>query len=253
MRSKVDNNMNRALDIINSADRIVVITGAGISTVSGLSDFRGPKGLYRMAEEKYKLPYPEALFDISYFRRDPHPFFDLSKNMFLQDAVPSLCHKMIARLEERGKVSYLMTQNIDMLHQKAGSRKILECHGSYESAHCLGCRKAYLLKDIKEDIMADRIPRCACGGVIKPDVVFFGENLPEEFYRVLDNPPGADLVLILGTSLNVQPASLFALNLVSRVPSVLVNLEETPYDSEIDVIVHEDLEIFAGEIMGITK
>jgi NAD-dependent SIR2 family protein deacetylase len=129
----------------------------------------------------------------------------------------------------------------------------MECHGSYESAHCLKCRKAYVLKDIKEDILADHIPRCVCGGIIKPDVVFFGENLPEEFYRALDEPPEADLVLILGTSLNVQPAALFALKLISHVPSILVNLEETPYDDEMDVILHKDLDSFAVELMGLLE
>lgn len=241
--------METALDLLGAAEKIVVFTGAGISTNCGVQDFRGPEGLYKTAEEKYHLPYPEALFDMDYFRRDPHPFFDLTKNMFLLDLLPSLCHKLVFRLEQQGRISLVVTQNIDMLHQKAGSIKLMECHGSYEQAHCLGCRKEYLLKDIEESIMNDVVPRCSCGAVVKPDVVFFGENLPDDFYRILENPPPCDLILILGTSLNVQPASLFALEMAAKVPSLLVNLQRTDYDSQMDLVLHSDLDLFADYMM----
>ena len=165
--------IDKACRMIRSAENILVFTGAGISTSSGIADFRGPDGLYKLAEEKYSLPYPEALFDINYFNKDPGPFFDLSKNLFLLDSLPSRCHQLIALLEEQGKVCKVVTQNIDILHQKSGSSAVVACHGSYETAHCLGCRKKYDLKDIEQDILEDRIPHCRCGGVIKPDVVFF--------------------------------------------------------------------------------
>ena len=191
------------------------------------------------------VPYAEAVFDLAYFRKDPRPFFVLSRELFLTETEPGLSHKLAASLEEQGKVSLVMTQNIDILHQKAGTKKILPCHGSYESARCQGCGRKYNLADIEGDILADRIPLCNCGAVIKPDVVFFGENLPDEFYSLLQTPPQADLILILGTSLTVQPASLFALNLAARVPSILVNLEQTEYDNDMTVALQEDVEYFA--------
>lgn len=241
--------MKNALDLLGAAKNIVVFTGAGISTSCGVQDFRGPDGLYKTAGKKYHLPYPEALFDMDYFRRDPHPFFDLTKNMLLLDLMPSPCHKLISSLEQQGKVSLVVTQNIDMLHQKAGSKKLIECHGSYERAHCLGCRKEYLLKDIEKAILNDVIPVCSCGSIIKPDVVFFGENLPDAFYRIMENPPPCDLILIMGTSLNVQPASLFALDMAAKVPSLLVNLEATEYDHKMDIVLYSDLDFFADYIM----
>ncbi len=240
--------IEKAARMIGMAENILVFTGAGISTSSGIADFRGPEGLYKWAEEKYYLPYPEALFDISYFVNDPRPFFDLSKNLFLLDSRPGKCHRFIASLEKEGKVAKVVTQNIDMLHQKAGSKKIVPCHGSYETAHCLGCRKSYLLGDIEKDILEDRIPACRCGGVIKPDVVFFGESLPDEFYALMDSPPQVDLVLILGTSLKVQPAARFALDMARKYPAILVNLEETGYEDQMELFIRKDLEEFADSV-----
>ncbi len=240
--------IEKAVKMIREAENILVFTGAGVSTASGIADFRGPDGLYKWAEEKYYLPYPEALFDLNYFADDPRPFFDLSKNLFLLDSQPGKCHKLIARLEDLGKVNTVVTQNIDMLHQKAGSRNVVACHGSYEKAHCLGCRKSYELQDIEKDILEDRIPRCSCGGVIKPDVVFFGEALPQEFYTLMDNPPETDLVLILGTSLKVQPAAQFALNMAASHPAILVNLVETGYEEAMELFLPMNLESFAEAV-----
>ncbi len=244
----MENSRQKAIEMIRSSNKMVIFTGAGVSTHCGIPDFRGPGGLYETAVEKYGVPYAEAVFDLAYFRKDPRPFFVLSRELFLTEAEPGLSHKLTAALEEQGKVSLVMTQNIDILHQKAGTKKILPCHGSYETASCQGCGKKYSLADIEADILADRIPLCHCSAVIKPDVVFFGENLPDEFYSLMENPPPADLILILGTSLTVQPASLFALNLVSRVPSILVNLEQTDYDDEMTVALREDVEHFAEAV-----
>ena len=198
-----------------------------------------------MAEKKYKLPYPEALFDLPYFKNNPRPFFEFSRELFQMDNKPGKCHSLVADLEQQGKVSLVVTQNIDRLHQNAGTRNIIACHGTYDHAHCQGCGKTYDQKDIEKEIQDGLIPKCECGGVIKPDIVFFGEALPQEFYRILETPPEADLILILGTSLNVQPACVFALDMVSKVPSIMVNLDETRYDRHMDVALHMDLEKFA--------
>ncbi len=240
--------LNDAARIIETHGDIVVFTGAGISTGSGIPDFRGENGLYKTVQKKYGLPTGESLFDISCFDRDPRPFFDFSREMMEKAPEPTLCHRLIGLWEREGRVSRVITQNIDRLHQKGGSRNIFECHGTYETGHCRQCDRSYGFDDYGPSMMEGEIPRCSCGGVIKPDVVFFGENLPGEFYSLWENPPVAGLVLILGTSLNVRPASDLVLKIIRRSSSLLVNLGETDYDRLMTHVLHEDLEIFAGRM-----
>lgn len=218
-------------EIIDSAKHIVVFTGAGISTSCGIPDFRGPNGLFSYAKERYGLPYPEAIFDIDYFRNRQEPFFELSKELLSSKVIPSVTHNYISKLEEEGKLELLITQNIDGLHQKAGNRRILECHGGYDTAHCFSCRKPYMLKDIENDIRSGIIPKCNCGGVIKPDVVFYGENLPEKFYELYTNPPKMDLLMVMGTSLLVEPVSSFILKLATKTTSILFNRDKTGFEN----------------------
>lgn len=135
-----------------------------------------------------------------------------------------------------------VTQNIDGLHHAAGSRNVLECHGSYRSARCLGCGKKYPLEGYLPVVQEGGIPRCLCGGMVKPDVVFFGEALPEEFYSILSHPPRADLLLVLGTSLSVQPAASLVLTLAGKVPSIIINRDGTEYDYLFSHVIHKDLE-----------
>lgn len=240
---------DKALTLIKKSKNILVFTGAGISTSSGILDFRSENGLYSLLSKNTDLPYPEAIFDIKYFKKNPKPFFSLAKNMLEQHAKPTNCHKLLAELEKNNQISLVLTQNIDMLHQAAGSKKVLECHGSFMSAHCLDCHSAYNLNDYKQRVLDDSIPYCNCGGIIKPDITFFGESLPSAFYDLVNNPPETDLVLILGSSLNVQPAAGFALEMAMKVPSILVNLAATPYDNAISLVYHEDLEVFAEYIL----
>lgn len=237
--------LSGAVDLIRTSHDIVVFTGAGISTNSGIPDFRGPKGLYTQIGKRFNLPYPEAIFDIEYFVHHPEPFFQLAKDLLTQRAEPTLCHRFLAWLEKRGKLSLVMTQNFDMLHSLAGSKKVLECHGTLRTAHCMKCRKPYSVEDIEQPILAGEIPHCKCGGIIKPDIVFFGESLPPDFYTYLERPPKADMILVLGTSLNVQPAATFALRLVSQVPSVMVNLASTSFDRRVTHSFLMDLDDFA--------
>src|SRR5690554_435430 len=239
----------QALTLIKKSKNILVFTGAGISTSSGILDFRSENGLYSLLSKNTDLPYPEAIFDIQYFKKNPKPFFSLAKNMLELHAKPTKCHHLVAELEKRNQISLVLTQNIDMLHQAAGSKKVLECHGSFMTAHCLDCHSAYNLSDYKQRVLNDLIPYCNCGGIIKPDITFFGENLPSAFYNLLQHPPAIDLVLILGSSLNVQPAAGFALEMAKKAPSILVNLGATPYDDAIDLVYHNDLEVFAEYIL----
>ncbi|MDC7224701.1 MAG: silent information regulator protein Sir2, partial [Spirochaetales bacterium] len=151
-------------------------------------------------------------------------------------------------LEEQGRVHRIITQNIDRLHQRAGSKKIFECHGTYDTGRCRQCGKTYKYSYYEGSLGKGEIPRCNCGGVIKPDVVFFGESLPEEFYRLWENPPQGDLLLILGTSLNVRPAADLALKLAGRMKSILINRDRTDYDSLMDYTIHEDLDTFVNSL-----
>lgn len=238
--------------LVGGARRITVFTGAGISTAAGIPDFRGPDGLYARVEAEYGLPWPEAIFDIGYFRTRPEPFFRFSRELFAQDVRPTLAHRYLATLEGQGKAIRIVTQNIDMLHEKAGSGDVLACHGSYRTARCLGCGRAYGHDDFAPALVAGTVCRCGCGGVIKPDIVFFGERLPDEFYALLEHPPETDLLLVLGTSLTVQPACLFPLRVLEewRVPAILVNREPTPYDRAFDHVVHEDIDQVCRELGG---
>ncbi len=233
--------------MISESQHIAVVTGAGISTNAGILDFRSPGGLYSTAVQRYGLPYPEAIFDLGYFLENPEPFFKLSAEMLLKDIQPTRCHWFLAGLEETGKHIQIVTQNIDMLHEKAGSSEVIECHGSYRSGHCLNCRNDYTFPDFSESLLEGRIPRCRCGGIIKPDVVFFGENLPEEFLKVYHTPPKADLVLVMGTSLTVQPVAGFAVNIAESTRSILINRDATEYSSIFDSIYSGDLDEFAAE------
>lgn len=233
------------INFIKNSNKILVFTGAGISTNSGILDFRSSDGLYRLIEENYDLPYPEAIFDLDYFIDDPKPFFDLTRNMFSQYARPTKCHDFITWLQEKNKISMIVTQNSDMLHQMSGSSNVLECHGTFQTAHCLDCEEEFDLSEYESTVLDGVIPYCSCGGLIKPDVVFFGDEIPEAFYKILRRPPEADLLLILGTSLNVQPTSKFAIEVAERIPSILVNLEVTQYDDYMTVVLNSDLDEFA--------
>src|SRR5574344_2306134 len=191
-------------EYIKKAKNIVFLGGAGVSTESGIPDFRGEQGLYKVKSE-YGVRY-ETILSHTYFEMKPDTFFDFyKKNMIYPDAMPNDAHKALAKLEQEGKNIWIITQNIDGLHQKAGSKKVIELHGSVYRNHCEKCHKFYSL----EDIMAMKgTPRCSCGGIIKPDVVLYEEPLDEEVLQlsvsVLEN---ADLLIIGGTSLNVYPAA----------------------------------------------
>jgi len=240
--------IDKIIKLFQNSNKIFVFTGAGISTNCGIPDFRSESGLYNTLKGKYKLPYPEAIFDINYFIKNPGPFFDLSRELFFEKVKPSKCHSFIAWLEEQNKISLVMTQNIDMLHQKAGSQKIVECHGSYQTSHCLECRKLYDLKEIEPELKKGEVLYCDCGGVIKPDIVFFGENLPANFHETCQTPPEIDLLLVLGSSLSVQPAASFPIFMSEKAPSILINREETLYDDFFDHAFQEDLDSFTQKI-----
>ncbi|KAK2846899.1 hypothetical protein Q5P01_009898 [Channa striata] len=211
---------------------IVCMVGAGISTSAGIPDFRSPgTGLYANLQ-KYNLPYPEAIFQIDYFKKHPEPFFALAKELYPGQFKPTLCHYFIKMLKDKGLLRRCYTQNIDTLERAAGLEEedLIEAHGTFYTSHCVSfcCRKEYDLDWMKEKIFSDYIPRCdKCKSLVKPDIVFFGENLPTRFFTsVKSDFPSCDLLIIMGTSLQVQP---FA-SLISRVskscPRLLINMEK---------------------------
>ncbi|HOO64370.1 MAG TPA: Sir2 family NAD-dependent protein deacetylase [Synergistaceae bacterium] len=190
---------------IIEASSIVVLSGAGLSTSAGIPDFRGPQGIYR----RLGISNPEKIFDIEFFQQNPSFFYNFHRE-FLGELVkisPTYTHFFLAALERKGKILGIITQNIDSLHQKAGSQKVYEMHGGIHHTYCTSCNKHYGFSEAMEKTMTEDVPRCSqCGGVLKPDIVFFGEgvkhlSLSEELARE------SDLFFVLGSSLTVTPAA----------------------------------------------
>lgn len=217
----------RCAEMIRHAGSVVALTGAGISTTAGIPDFRGPQGLY--VTRRYD---PEKTFDIDWFRRAPYYFYEFSRDFVgaVKAVRPTFTHRFLAGLEGKGNLSGIITQNIDMLHQMAGSRAVTELHGSYRSATCTACGKEYgeLTYDWWDREMAASptppIALCpACDGVLKPDIVFFGEMVAgyEEAERMISQ---CDLLLVLGSSLQVAPASF--LPWCTQATTIVVNRGE---------------------------
>ena len=231
--------MNSKLDTlktwVDEAQRIVFFGGAGVSTESGIPDFRSVDGLYN---QKFKYP-PETIISHSFFEQRPEEFFDFYKEKMLPLGFePNVTHKVLARWEREGKLSAVVTQNIDGLHQKAGSQNVLELHGSVLRNYCTRCHKSYSAEFVKN---SKGVPRCDCGGIVKPDVVLYEESLDQDVMgRAAMAIAGADLLIVAGTSLTVWPAAgMIRYYRGSRL--VLINRDETPYDREADLVLHEKL------------
>lgn len=210
------------------AQKIVVCTGAGISTSAGIPDFRSPDtGLYANLA-RLNLPYAEAVFDISYFREKPEPFYALAHELYPGQYRPTITHSFIRLLHDKNILLKLFTQNIDCLERQAGvpDDKIVEAHGSFARQSCIECSTPYPDKDIKEHIAAKTIPRCyECKGLVKPEIVFFGEQLPAAFFEARSLPAEADLCIVMGTSLTVQPFASLPSMCRSTTPRILINKE----------------------------
>jgi NAD-dependent histone deacetylase SIR2 len=211
-----------------SAKRIVVLTGAGISTSAGIPDFRSPDtGLYSNLA-RLDLPYPEAVFDISFFRENPQPFYMLAQELYPGKYMPTVAHAFIALLARKNLLHMLFTQNIDCLERMAGvpSEKVIEAHGSFATQRCIECKTEFPDEFMKEFVKEGKIPHCPeCDGLVKPDIVFFGEALPERFHSHNHVPAQADLMIIIGTSLSVHPFAALPDYAMEGVPRVLLNME----------------------------
>lgn len=231
-------------ELVNGANRIVFFGGAGVSTESGIPDFRSEDGLYRT---EYDVP-PETILSADYFYAHPKEFFKFYRAKMLPlGAQPNAAHKKLAEMEQKGKLSAVVTQNIDGLHQAAGSKNVFELHGSIHRNHCLRCGKAYSAEDIAR---SEGVPRCACGGTIKPDVVLYGEPLDEATVEgAVRAISCADLLIVAGTSLTVWPAAGF-LRYFHGGRLVLINRGETYLDATCDLVIRENVgEVFAKLIV----
>lgn len=221
--------------LIDKAQKIVFFGGAGVSTESGIKDFRSKDGLYN---QKYDYP-PEVYLSRSFFNEHPELFFKFYKDKLnCLNAEPNLCHKYLVKLENEGKLKAIITQNIDGLHEKAGSKKVLLLHGTIYKNYCMKCHKFYEAKDIFEK---EGIPRCSCGGIIKPDVVLYEENLDEDVVRkAIEAIEDCDLLIVAGTSLVVYPAASF-INYYRGDQLVIINKDVTPYDSKANLVINDKL------------
>ena len=220
---------------IEESRRIVFFGGAGVSTESGIPDFRSVDGLYH---QKFDYP-PETILSHSFFRSHPEEFYRFYKEkMLVLDVEPNRAHKALAALEQQGKLSAVVTQNIDGLHQKAGSKQVFELHGSIHRNYCQKCRKFYGPEFVQQSV---GIPRCSCGGTVKPDVVLYEESLDDRcIMGAVRAIAEADLLIVGGTSLTVYPAAgLIRYYRGSRL--VLINRDETPYDDEASLVFRESI------------
>lgn len=232
--------ISRLQQMIDESSQIVFFGGAGVSTESNIPDFRSEDGLYHM---KYKYP-PETIISHTFFLRNPEEFYRFYKDrMLCLDAQPNPAHRKLAELEQAGKLTAVVTQNIDGLHQKAGSRNVYELHGSIHRNYCMSCGKFYDAEYIKN---SDGIPRCSCGGMIKPDVVLYEEGLdPKTIQNSVDAISHADMLIIGGTSLVVYPAAGF-IDYFRGKYLVLINKAETGRTVQADLVIREPI----GKVMS---
>ena len=220
---------------VEESKNIVFFGGAGVSTESGIPDFRSVDGLYR---QKFEYP-PEVIISHTFYEKNPEYFFRFYREKMMPLGFePNITHKVLAKWEQEGRLSAVVTQNIDGLHQKAGSEKVYELHGSVLRNYCTCCRKFHSSEFVKN---AAGIPRCDCGGIVKPDVVLYEEGLDQD---TIENAvwaiSHADLLIVAGTSLTVYPAAGL-INYYRGNRLVLINRDETPFDSRADLIFHQSL------------
>lgn len=233
--------------IIDGSKNIVFFGGAGVSTESGVPDFRSEKGLYN-AMQKYKRS-PEEMLSRTFFINETEIFYDYYKNnLIYPDAKPNKAHLALSELEKEEKLSAVVTQNIDGLHQAAGSKNVLELHGSVHRNYCLSCGKKYELNYI---LSSSGIPRCQCGGIIRPDVVLYEEPLDNfVISQSVDAIRACDTLIIGGTSLVVYPAAGLV-NYFKGKHLILINKSRTDYDNRADLVINAAIGEVLGEVVGI--
>lgn len=242
----MDENILKLKKLVSESSNIVFFGGAGVSTESGIPDFRSEQGIYNTVKN-FGYP-PEQILSHSFFMKNPEKFYDFYRStMIYENAKPNLAHLGLAKLEKQGKLKAIVTQNIDGLHQLAGSKTVYELHGSIHRNYCMKCGKFYPLSTITE---SKGVPQCKeCGGIIKPDVVLYEEGLDEE---IINNSikaiKKADMLIVGGTSLNVYPAASFV-NYYDGNKLILINKSKTPYDRYANLLIHDSIGKVFNEII----
>ena len=236
--------VERLQEFVDKYDNIVFFGGAGVSTESGIPDFRSQDGLYH---QKYDYP-PETILSHTFFMRKPEEFFKFYRDKMLCDtAKPNAAHLKLAELEQAGKLKAVITQNIDNLHQMAGSKKVLELHGSVYRNYCMKCHRFYDFAHMKA---STGVPRCECGGIIKPDVVLYEEGLDDRtIQKSIDYIRNADMLIIGGTSLVVYPAAGL-IDYYRGNKLVLINKSVTSRDSQADLVISDSIGKVLGTVVG---
>lgn len=227
--------MENLKEIINESKRVVFFGGAGVSTESGIPDFRSKDGLYN---QKYKYP-PEEILSHTFFMNNTEDFYKFYKDkMNSLKYKPNITHIKLAELEKTGKLKAIVTQNIDGLHQKAGSKNVLELHGSVHRNYCMKCGKFY---DAEYVFNSDGVPKCSCGGIIKPDVVLYEESLKDDILEeAIMQIENCDTLIVGGTSLTVYPASGL-IRFYKGNKLILINKDKTPYDKIANIVINDSL------------
>jgi NAD-dependent deacetylase len=225
--------------LIRSAKRVVAFTGAGISTESGIPDFRSKgTGLWEKVD-------PMAILSVKALKRNPQRFYQDGFVHFLnlESAKPNPAHEVLGWLEQKKFLAGVITQNIDGLHQKAGSQKVLEVHGHLRTGHCMRCKKKYKMLNIRHLLESGKIPpMCSCGGLLRPDVTLFGDPMPRDFWSATAEVEQSDFLLVVGSSLTVSPANSLA-SIAKQV--AIINLETTSFDRQADLVIQEK----AGKVL----
>ncbi len=233
-------------DMIRQCNNIVFFGGAGVSTESGVKDYRSQDGLYATVKE-YGIP-PEEILSHDFFFENTDTFYDFYRKYFIIQAEPNDAHKALAKLEKSGKIKAVITQNIDGLHQMAGSENVIELHGTASEFYCVSCGKKGDTYEVLKDIKGKIIPRCPlCNGIMKPKVVLYGENLYDGVAEnAIEYISKADMLIVGGTSLAVYPAASFIRYFRGRY-IVIINKSVTGYDNNADLIIRENIgEVFSG-------
>ncbi len=233
----------RCAKLIEESKYILALSGAGISTNAGIPDFRGPNGIYTTG--KYDA---DKVFDINYFLQDPKPFYDFTRDFIKEreKTKPTFTHYFLAKLERKGELEGVITQNIDVLHQKAGSKKVVELHGSFWKSYCLKCKEEFLYEEMKKKVFEEDIPKCSCGGIIKPDVVFFGESV-KHLNKAEELVFQSDLLFVIGSSLAIYPAAMIPR--ITRGKIIVINKGEVNISlSRVALSVKEDIDDFFKKV-----
>ena len=241
MTEDFKNKVARFADMLKKSERIVFFGGAGVSTESGIPDFRSTDGIYN---QKYDYP-PEVILSHEFFSARTDEFYKFYRDkMIYKKAKPNVTHRALKKLEDAGKLSAIVTQNIDGLHEIAGCKNVYALHGTIYKNHCERCGKKFGLDAIEKTA---GVPKCECGGVIKPDVVLYGESLPADVtLKAVDAIKNADMLIVGGTSLAVYPAASFV-NYYKGERLVLINLQPTDYDGYADIVFRNKLgEVFSA-------